>query len=64
MVLKTARDRSIPLFLTRADTFQVMELLEKAKPALTEGDEFKARRFLELIEQEMGPSRWVEHLIE
>lgn len=64
MVLKTARDRSIPLFLTRADTFQVMELLEKAKPALTEGDEFKARRFLELIEQEMGPSGWVEELLE
>jgi hypothetical protein len=63
MVLKAARDRCIPLFLTRADTFQVMEILEKAKPGLTEGDEFKARRFLELIDKEMGPSRWAEELL-
>ncbi len=63
MVLKTARDRGIPLFLTRADTFQVMELLDKAKPALTEGDEFKVRRFLELAEQGKGPGRWVEELL-
>jgi hypothetical protein len=40
-----------------------MELLEKAKPSLTRQDEFKVRRFLELIDGEMGPSEWVEALL-
>jgi BioD-like phosphotransacetylase family protein len=63
LVLKVARDRSVPLILTRADTFQVMENLEKARPALRLNDEFKVRQFLRLIDQEMGPSRWVEDLL-
>jgi BioD-like phosphotransacetylase family protein len=63
LVLKVARDRSIPLILTHADTFQVMERLEKAKPALTLKDEFKVSRFLQLIEKEMGDSQWVEALL-
>ncbi|HYB20401.1 MAG TPA: AAA family ATPase [Thermodesulfobacteriota bacterium] len=63
LVLKAAGDRPIPLILTRADTFQVMERLEKARPALRLSDEFKVRRFLRLIDQEMGPNRWVEDLL-
>ena len=63
LVLKVARDRSVPLILTRADTFQVMERMEKARPALTLKDEFKVRQFLKLIDQEMGPNRWVEDLL-
>ncbi len=46
VVVKVARDRGIPLILTRADTFQVMERLEKAKPALTLKDEFKVHASL------------------
>lgn len=63
LVLKAAKDRSVPLILTRADTFQVMERLEKARPALRLNDEFKVRRFLQLIDQGMGPNRWVEDLL-
>jgi BioD-like phosphotransacetylase family protein len=62
-VLRVARERSIPLILSRADTFKTMERLEKARPSLTWQDEFKVRRFLELIDQEMGPSEWVEALL-
>jgi BioD-like phosphotransacetylase family protein len=63
LVLKVARDRGIPLLLTRRDTFQVMDRLEKAQPALRPGDSFKVRQFLKLIDQEMGSSRWVEDLL-
>ena len=63
LVLKVARDRSIPLILTRADTFQVMERLEKARPSLTPKDEFKVRRFLQLIDELNGSSQWVENLL-
>ena len=63
VVIKVARDRGIPLILTRADTFQVMERLEKAKPALTLKDEFKVRRFLQLIDGANGGSTWVEDLL-
>jgi BioD-like phosphotransacetylase family protein len=63
LVLRVARDRSIPVMLTRADTFQVMERLEKARPALRMEDEFKVHQFLNLIDQVMGPSRWVEDLL-
>jgi BioD-like phosphotransacetylase family protein len=62
-VLRVSRERSIPLILTRADTFQTMERLEKARPFLTLKDEFKVRKFLELIEQEMGTNQWVEALL-
>lgn len=63
LVLKVARERSIPLLLTRADTFQVMDRLEKAKPPLRPTDEFKVRQFLKLIDQTAGFSRWVEDLL-
>ncbi|MGE5253177.1 MAG: DRTGG domain-containing protein [Planctomycetaceae bacterium] len=62
-VVKVAQDRGIPLILTRADTFQVMDRLEKAKPALTFKDEFKVQRFLTLIDEINGGSRWVEELL-
>lgn len=63
LVLKVARDRFIPLILTRADTFQVMDRLEKTKPALRAKDEFKVRQFLRLIDQEVGDNRWLEGLL-
>jgi BioD-like phosphotransacetylase family protein len=62
-VLRVAQERSIPLILSRADTFKTMERLEKARPSLTWQDEFKVRKFLELIDQEMGTNEWVEALL-
>jgi BioD-like phosphotransacetylase family protein len=62
-VVKAAQDRGIPLILTRADTFQVMDRLERAKPGLTFKDEFKVHRFLTLLEGINGGSRWVEELL-
>ena len=63
VVVKVAQDRGIPLILTRADTFQVMDRLEKARPALTLKDEFKVHRFLQLVDEVNGGSRWVEELL-
>jgi BioD-like phosphotransacetylase family protein len=63
LVIKVAQDRGIPLLLTRLDTFQVMDRLEKAKPALTFKDEFKVHRFLKLVDEINGGSRWVEELL-
>jgi BioD-like phosphotransacetylase family protein len=63
LVIKVAQDRGIPLILTRLDTFQVMDRLEKAKPALTFKDEFKVHRFLKLVDEINGGSRWVEELL-
>ncbi len=63
LILNLAQERSIPLILTRLDTFQAMEKLEKAKPPLTLQDEFKVSRFLEFIEREIGINEWVETLI-
>ena len=63
VILRVARERSIPLILTRADTFQTMERLEKARPSLTLQDEFKVRKFLQLIEQEAVTSEWVDALL-
>ena len=51
------------MILTRADTFQVMDRLEKTKPALGAKDEFKVRQFLKLIDQEVGDKRWLEGLL-
>jgi BioD-like phosphotransacetylase family protein len=62
ILLRVARDRSIPLVLTRADTFQVMETLDKVKPPMGIKDEFRVRRFLRLIDQESDGGRWVEAL--
>jgi len=63
VVIKVARDRGIPLILTRPDTFQVVERMEKAKPVLTPKDEFRVRRFLKLIDEVNAGSRWVEELL-
>ncbi len=62
-VLQVAREQGIPLILTRADSFQTMERMEKAKPSLGVKDEFKVLHFLKLIEQENGPAPWVEALL-
>jgi BioD-like phosphotransacetylase family protein len=62
-VLRVAQTRGIPLILTREDTFQVMDRLEKAKPALAFKDEFKVQRFLALVDEINGGSRWVEELL-
>ena len=63
LVLRIAQERSIPLILTRADTFQTMERLEKAKPSLRARDEFKVLRFLALMDQAAGSDEWVEALL-
>lgn len=63
LVLRVARERSIPLILTRADTFQTMERLEKAKPSLRAQDEFKVLRFLAMMDQAVGSDEWVEALL-
>ena len=62
-ILRIAEEKSIPLILTRADTFQTMERLEKAKPSLSSQDDFKVRRFLMLMEQGAGSDEWVEALL-
>jgi BioD-like phosphotransacetylase family protein len=62
-VVKVAQDREIPLILTRGDTFQVMERLEKSRPGLTLKDEFKVHRLLKLIDEVNSGSRWVEELL-
>lgn len=62
-IIRVANEQGIPLILTKADTFQALDLLEKARPMLGLRDEFKVRRFLELIEQEMGANQWVEALL-
>lgn len=62
-ILRAAREQGIPLILSRVDTFQAMDILEKAKPTLGPKDEFKVRHFLDLIEQEIGTDQWVEALL-
>ncbi len=62
MVVKITRERSLPLIVTPADTFQVMERLEKPQVALTAEEEFKASRFLQLIDP-AGLHSWVESLL-
>ena len=63
LVMRSARAGSVPLILTRNDTFQAMEKLEKAKPALGWKDQFKVQRFFELIGKEPGTEEWVEALL-
>ena len=63
VVLRMAQERSIPLILTQADTFQTMEKLERARPSLGIKDGFKVRHFLEFIDRGMGTSRWEEALL-
>ena len=63
VVIRVARDHGIPLVMTRPDTFQVVERMEKAKPALNPKDEFRVHRFLRLIDEINAGSRWVEELL-
>jgi len=63
VILRVARERSIPLILTRADTFQTMEKLEKARPALGVKDDFKVHQFLKLIDHHGNADQWVEALL-
>ncbi len=63
VVIRVARDHGIPLIATRPDTFQVMERMDKAKPAMSLKDEFRVRRFLQLIDEINAGSRWVEELL-
>lgn len=63
VILRVARERSIPVILTRVDTFQTMEKLEKARPALGVKDEFKVHQFLKLIGHYGNADQWVEALL-
>jgi len=63
VVIRVARDHGIPLVMTRPDTFQVVERMEKAKPALNPKDEFRVHRFLQRIDEINAGSRWVEELL-
>jgi BioD-like phosphotransacetylase family protein len=63
LVVRVAQDHQIPLVMTRFDTFQVMERMEKAKPALNLKDEFRVHRFLRLIDEINEGNRWVEELL-
>ncbi len=62
-VLRKASEQSIPLILVATDTFQTMERLEKACPALGVRDDYKVRRFLSLIDQDPNARDWVESLL-
>lgn len=63
IILRIAREHSIPLIQTREDTFQTMERLEKARPCLRPRDFFKVRRFLDLIGRHEETGDWVEALL-
>ncbi len=63
ILLRVARDHSIPMILTQVDTFQAMEKLEKVKPPMGKKDEFRIRQFIKLISQESGGDSWVEVLL-
>jgi BioD-like phosphotransacetylase family protein len=63
IILRIAREHSIPLIQTRDDTFQTMERLEKARPCLRSQDAFKVRRFLDLIERHEEETDWVKALL-
>lgn len=63
VILRIAREQSIPLIQTRGDTFQTMERLEKARPSLRLADVFKVRHFLNLIDRDSEAKNWVEALL-
>lgn len=63
ILLRVAKEASLPLILTRFDTFQTVERMEKTKPILSFKDSFKVHRFLELIDQESPPNEWLEALL-
>lgn len=60
---RVAQEASLPLILTRLDTFQTVERMEKIKPMLSVKDSFKVHRFLELIAQESPQDEWLEALL-
>lgn len=63
LILRKATEQSIPLVLVPTDTFQTMERLEKARPALGIRDHYKVRQFLRLIDQDPDARNWVESLL-
>jgi uncharacterized protein len=63
LVLRKAVEQALPLVLVETDTFQTMERLEKARPALGGRDGYKVRRFLELIDRNPDAENWVESLL-
>ncbi|MBP1714684.1 MAG: hypothetical protein H6Q42_2887, partial [Deltaproteobacteria bacterium] len=63
IILRKASEQSIPLILVPTDTFQTMERLEKARPALGVRDDYKVRRLLSLIDQDPDAGNWVESLL-
>jgi BioD-like phosphotransacetylase family protein len=63
LLLRKASEQSIPLILVATDTFQTMERLEKACPTLGVRDDYKVRRFLDLISRNLNASDWAESLL-
>jgi BioD-like phosphotransacetylase family protein len=49
--------------LVPTDTFQTMERLEKARPALGSRDDYKVRQFLRLLDRDPHAGNWVESLL-
>lgn len=63
LIRRVAQEASLPLLLTRLDTFQTVERLEKAKPKLRAKDLLKVIRFNELWEQGYPGGQWLEALL-
>lgn len=63
LILRRASEQAIPLVLVPTDTFQTMERLEKARPALGSRDGYKMRQFLRLLDQDPHAGNWVESLL-
>ncbi len=63
ILLRVAQEASLPLILTKLDTFQTVEIIEKKKPVLSVKDSFKVQRFLQLISQESPQDDWLEALL-
>ncbi len=52
MLMEVARKAGVALALANADTFAVLDRLERTPPSLSPGDEAKVRRMTELLDQE------------
>lgn len=63
ILLRVAKEASLPLLLTPLDTFQTVERLEGTRPVLSAKEDFKVDRFLELIERESPNGQWLETLL-
>jgi hypothetical protein len=63
LLLRRAVEQALPLVLVATDTFQTMERLEKARPALGTRDDYKVRRFLSLLDRDPQAENWVEALL-